>query len=272
MKNTIQFALVFFVFALTSCANEKAAPTPDVIDKSEEKKDKIAHKEKEITFKTNDGILIYGDLYESEKTAPIILLFHQARGSARGEYATIIPRLTNKGYNVLAIDQRSGGDQFTIPNRTVAQFPEKSYGYCDAYPDLEAAVKYVKSNGFVGKTFVWGSSYSAGLAINLGNQYVDDIDGVLAFSPASGGPMKDCSPQSAIESISSPLIIFRPAKEMEVPSVIAQFESAKQKGHETFIAENGVHGSSMLVAERTNSEVKETWSAVFAFIEKVAGE
>ncbi len=266
----MKLILSSFLFAviLFSCNSEKEQPS---LSPSKSKEEVITRYRavdiKEINFKTSDDILIYGDLYESDKNDPLIVLFHQARGSARGEYQDIIPRLTKQGYNVLAIDQRSGGDAFKKPNRTVNNLENKQIGYCDAYPDLEAALVYARAMGFNSSIFVWGSSYSAALAINLGYQHMDKVAGVLAFSPASGGPMADCNPQKAIESIKVPLMILRPKKEMEVPSVAQQFELAKSKGHVTFIAENGVHGSSMLVESRTNSSTEPTWSAVFEFIE-----
>jgi hypothetical protein len=68
----------------------------------------------EVRFETSDGITVFGDLYanSSGKTAPIILLFHQGASEARGEYTVIAGRLLEIGYNVLAIDQRMGGDRF----------------------------------------------------------------------------------------------------------------------------------------------------------------
>ena len=64
-------------------------------------------------------------------------------------------------------------------------------------------------------------------------------------------------------------MIFRPKKEMENESSKAQFDQARKKGHKTFVSENGVHGSSMLVAERTGAEVEGTWKEVFSFIDAV---
>jgi alpha-beta hydrolase superfamily lysophospholipase len=259
------------IIGAISCGeNSKiSGKTVDVAEKNEVVEDITKSTSREVTFTTSDGLTIYGDLHEVSLEAPIILLFHQARGSARGEYGNIIPKLMAKGYNILAIDQRNGGDYFTSRNRTVDSLSKKDYSYCDAYPDLEAALDFVINSGFTGKKLIWGSSYSAALVIQLGDRRGDDIDGVLAFSPASGGPMQACDPNPIIESIKIPLMILRPRKEMENESVKSQFELATTKGHTTFISENGVHGSSMLVEERTGAEVEETWNAVFAFIDTV---
>jgi pimeloyl-ACP methyl ester carboxylesterase len=63
----------------------------------------------EISFYTPDSIKIFGDLYELDKEGSTILLFHQGGFNARGEYASIIPKLIERKFNVLAIDQRMGG-------------------------------------------------------------------------------------------------------------------------------------------------------------------
>ncbi len=153
---------------------------------------------KEISFYTPDSIKIFGDLYQLNKQEAIILLFHQGGSNARGEYISIIPRLLEKGFNVLAIDQRKGGQIYGNYNRTIANIPtislDDAYTYCDAYNNRESTLEFAKAAGFSGKTILWGSSYSASLAIKLANERQTDIQGVLAFSPASGNPMLDCKP------------------------------------------------------------------------------
>ena len=222
----------------------------------------------EVAFYANDSVQLFGDLHVLDKKKPVILLFHQAGANAKGEYSTIIPELLKEGFNVFAIDQRTGGQTFGKYNRTVAEIPAKRYGYCDAYPDLEAAVKYVENEGFSGKKIIWGSSYSAALVIKLGFENPNSIDAVLAFSPASGAPMKGCDPNEYFEKIKTPLLVLRPKKELEYESVKNQFELAKKHNHQVYVSENGVHGSSMLVESRTKSSNDETWKAVKGFLSK----
>jgi len=231
------------------------------------------NKAKEISFYTPDSIKIFGDLYELDKKATTILLFHQGGSNARGEYAPIIPQLIEEGFNILAIDQRVGGQYYGDYNRTLANIPTNhfgdGYGYCDAYNNLESALDYMISSGYSGKKIVWGSSYSASLAIQLASNRQNDIDGVLAFSPAAGGPMKDCLPDKYLESLKLPLIILRPPNEMERESSKLQFELAKKHNHQTYVPKNGVHGSSMLVKERVGENVEETWEVVIAFLNEI---
>ncbi|WP_431121220.1 alpha/beta hydrolase [Flagellimonas flava] len=243
--------------------------------KKEPKHEAVSEPElsQEISFYTPDSIQIFGDLYELDKQGKTILLFHQGGSNARGEYEPIIPKLIEKGYNILAIDQRVGGQFYGSYNRTLANIPTNGfgdgYGYCDAYNNLESALDFIIDSGFTGDKIVWGSSYSASLGIQLANNRQQDISGVLAFSPASGNSLKDCLPNEYFETIKIPLLLFRPPHEMERETSKLQSELAKTHGHQTFVPQHGVHGSSMLVASRVGSNVDETWKAVFSFLQKI---
>jgi len=220
----------------------------------------------EISFITSDSITVFGDLYEINKKKSTILLFHQSGSNARGEYYPIIPELINEGYNVLAVDQRQGGQLYGGYNRTIAKFSLNNYSYCDASLDLEAALNFIIESGFSGNIILWGSSYSASLVIRLANQRQNDISGVLAFSPASGGPMKECRPDDFFETLKIPLLLLRPSKEMEIESVKNQFELAQQNNHQVYIAKYGIHGSSMLVESRVEHNVNNNWKVVKSFL------
>ena len=235
------------------------------------KEDAITHQDtksdNEIHFITKDSIKIYGDLYEISKSSPTLLIFHQGGSNTRAEYKSIIPKLQDQGFNILTIDQRVGGQYFYGGyNRTVAEIAKNEYHYCDAYPDMEATLEYAKTLGLNGNIILWGSSYSATLSLQLGTEYKDDIDGVLAFSPASGPAMKECQPDSYIESIKLPLLIMKPASEMESERSQNQMTLAKEHGHQFFIAQNGVHGSSMLDEGRIEGSAAETWNIVNTFL------
>jgi hypothetical protein len=102
----------------------------------------------EIYFFASDSIKIYGDLYVNDKSAPTLLIFHQGGSNTRAEYNSIIPQLQKDGFNILTIDQRVGGQYYYGGyNRTVAEISKNEYGYCDAYPDLVAALNNIKTEG-----------------------------------------------------------------------------------------------------------------------------
>lgn len=221
----------------------------------------------EIHFFASDSVKVYGDLYEKHKSAPTLIIFHQGGSNTRAEYQSIIPKLHKEGFNILTIDQRVGGQYYYGGyNRTVAQIPKNEYGYCDAYPDMVAALNYVKDSGFNGKTILWGSSYSATLALKLADNNQRAVDGVLAFSPASGKPMEGCQPNAHIEALKVPLLLMKPASEMESERSQTQVRLAKKNGHEVYVADNGVHGSSMLDESRIEGSAAETWKVVMDFL------
>jgi pimeloyl-ACP methyl ester carboxylesterase len=228
---------------------------------------------REVTIPAADGVLVYGDLTLAEggKEAPLLLLFHQARANARGEYGAMIPRLVEAGFSVLAIDQRTGGSYFGGENRTMAALEDDEYSYCDAYPDLEAALRYVVEEGFTGPRFAWGSSYSAALVIRLGVEHGDELAGVLAFSPAAGDPMGDCQPDPYASELEIPALVLRPASEMDTENAQKQLALFAEAGHRTYVAPDGVHGSSMLSAERVDGDVELTWAVVMEFLSAPAG-
>ncbi|PHS24633.1 MAG: hypothetical protein COA84_09090 [Robiginitomaculum sp.] len=223
---------------------------------------------KEINFKAADGVNVFADLYlaPTGKAAPLVILFHQAGSNARGEYGPIIPRLTEMGQNVLAVDQRAGGKYFGSTNRTVKGNGGRSTKYCAAYPDMEAALAYAIKDGFSGPRFVWGSSYSAALVLKMGGEHKDDITAVLSFSPGSGIAMGPCNANNYLGTVAVPVLALSPRNEMK--SRKEQFTRLEARGMTTFVAEKGMHGSSMLVEERTKSDTSETWDTVIKFLKR----
>ena len=223
----------------------------------------------EVTFAAADDLTVFADVYRPvdglESAGPVVILFHQAGGDARGEYEAIIPRLLLAGYAVLAVDQRSGGDRFGGPNRTAAA-AGREYGYCEAYPDLEAALAWAHESGLAGRVAVWGSSYSAALVIRLAADHPDDVEAVLAFSPASGGPMSACLAEEVLDRLRTPTLALRPSREMEVESVAEQARVFVEAGLQVYVSEGGVHGSSMLDSSRASGDVEPAWSVVLDFL------
>ncbi|MBT8492526.1 MAG: alpha/beta hydrolase [Deltaproteobacteria bacterium] len=136
-----------------------------------------------ITFPSEDGIPVTADLWaDPARDKPFIVLFHQA-GWSRGEYRQIAPRLSIMGFNLMAVDLRSGGKVGGVINRTRAAAAKagKKTDYVSALPDMRAAIAYARKHHARGKVILWGSSYSAGLVLWLGARV--KADAVLAFAP-----------------------------------------------------------------------------------------
>jgi len=138
-------------------------------------------------------------------------------------------------------------------------------------PDLEAALTFARAEGFTGPTAAWGSSYSAALIFKLGVDHPDEIDAIVAFSAASGEPMAGCMPEPYSAEITQPVLALRPSREMEVPYVPGQMALFEQHGHQTYVADPGVHGSSMLNASRVGAPTDDTWNVVLDFLARTLG-
>lgn len=223
-----------------------------------------------ITFPSGDGVKITADLYMSHLLdVPFIILFHQA-GWSRGEYREIAPKLNKIGFNVMAVDLRSGNVVNEVVNKTSKQAvaAKKPTTYLDAYRDMVAALKYADKEYSKGKLMVWGSSYSASLVLKLANEYPKKIDGVLAFAPGEyfvklGKSKKFIA--KATDFINCPVFITS-AKD-EKPRWIKIFEEIPSKSKHSFLPKTeGNHGSRALWEEFPDN--KDYWAAVKAFLDK----
>lgn len=226
-----------------------------------------------LSTQTADGVTIYGETYmgDLDDSAPLVLLFHQAGASGRGEYAEIAAWLNASGVRAIAWDQRSGGNHFGGTNRTVDGLADGTPAeFCDAYPDLAAALDATERAVGNGPVFVWGSSYSAALVFRLAAEHPARVAGFLAFSPASGGPMAACRARQWFDALQSPALVLRPASEMERESSIEQRDLMEAAGIEVHVVENGVHGSSMLVDSRTEHDMAPARAHVLAWIQRQA--
>jgi len=211
-----------------------------------------------IQATAEDGVLSYGESYAGGlgADAPVVLLFHQGGSNGRGEYGALAPWLNGQGFRVVAWDQRAGGDTHGSVNRTaVGLTPGTNADFCSAYGDLEAALERTMDFAGGAPVVVWGSSYSAALVFRLAAERPDAVAAVLAFSPASGGPMAACRARDWVESVAAPILVLRPEIEMGRDSSVEQRDLLVAAGARFEVVANGVHGSSMLLDDRTGHDM-----------------
>lgn len=221
---------------------------------------------------SSDGVQVYGYDFGSDLTAstPLIVLFHQGGSNARGEYSEIANWLQDAGHATIGWDIRSGGELYGSYNQTQAGLVEgTASGYCETYPDLEAALMYVESLNRSGPTIVWGSSYTGALVFQLAAKNSGAIDGVMAFSPAAGGPLTECLARDWAGDVDVPMLALRTETEMESPSGQAQKESLETIGADYIVVSNGIHGSSMLLDERTGSDMSDVRADVLDWLSRL---
>jgi len=221
-----------------------------------------------INFKSTDGLLITADSYTAHaSTAPLILLFHQA-GSSRGEYNDIAPRLNKLGFNCIAVDLRSGEYSRGKDNETSIRASNAGLAtsYVDALPDIIATLNFVHKQYSNSKIIIWGSSYSASLALKVAGDHSERVDGVIAFSPgeyfAHLGKSKTWI-QDAAKNIKAPAFITSSKNEADSWNTIYKAMPSKTKS--SFIPSTaGRHGSRALWDKYNDSE--DYWRALSLFL------
>ena len=221
-----------------------------------------------VQFKSKDGLEITGQVTKPENAgSTVIVLFHQAR-SSRGEYVDIAPRLAKLGYTVLAVDQRSGDKFGGVANETAKRAKDAGKGtaYTDALPDLEASITYAKEKLGAKKVVIWGSSYSAALALVIAGKDPTSIAGVLAFSPGEYFNGKPGVGQHAANITVPTFITSSKTEQLQWAGILKAIPESTEKTGFTPKGE-GVHGSSALIPAKSDA-AEEYWEAVKAFLTK----
>ncbi|UTW44155.1 alpha/beta hydrolase [bacterium SCSIO 12696] len=222
-----------------------------------------------IEFPSADGLTISADLYQPHpKSAPFIVLFHQAKWS-RGEYRETAPKLNALGFNAMAVDQRSGKGVNDVANLTAQRHGEPA-SYLEAIPDMLAAIEYAKRHYASGKLIIWGSSYSSALSLKIAGDQPDIADAVLAFSPGEyfkkTGPNREKFITNSAQNIVIPAFITSAKREEKNWRPIYQaIPGSKKQG---FVPESaGNHGSRALWEQFEDSGAY--WEAVRGFLQSL---
>jgi len=222
---------------------------------------------KKITFPSKDGLLISAHLYSDDnKSKPFILLLHQANYS-KGEYLEIAPRLMQMGFNVMAVDLRSGDTVNNIANEIsdIALEKDLDISYLATLPDIEASLAYTKKYLSQGMLILWGSSYSSGLALYMAS--IDEsIDGVLAFSPGEYYKKRGKKfIEDHMKTLKIPVFITSAKDEKKYWWNIYKAIPSQNKIY-YLPSTKGVHGAKALW--KKNLSHKGYWEAVNSFLEK----
>lgn len=204
-----------------------------------------------IRFSASDGVSITADLYlaHADLNKPLIVLCHQA-GWSRGEYREIAPKLNALGFNCIAIDQRSGGAINEVSNETLASAKQSKKGttFVDAKRDIVDTLKFAKGTFAHGKLIVWGSSYSAALALKVAGDEPDLVDGVLSFAP--GEYFKRFGqPEDWVQTSASKIQVpaFITSAKNEYANWKAIFDAIPSQAKKNFVpSTTGNHGSRAL--------------------------
>jgi len=260
MKN---IACLSIALAFLSCSNNKTQEVSSAIKKSDTI---IVQVPEKIAFPSLDGLPITANLYHKDNAAPVIVLCHQARFN-KFEYVGIAKTLWEKGFNCLAIDQRSGGGIVEEINETnlEAKKQNKAVDFLDAEQDIVAAVNFA-SKKYGKKIILWGSSYSSVLALYTAIDN-DSVKAVISFSPGDYFEKEKGSLAKFLKTFTKPMFVT--SSKEEAKELTAMLSEMKMNENQTqFIPDSaGFHGSRALWKTSENNE--EYWKAINTFLEKV---
>jgi alpha-beta hydrolase superfamily lysophospholipase len=217
-----------------------------------------------VNFPSKDGLKITADLYEAPKPSGFIVLCHRSHCN-RAEYRETAPKLNQLGYSCLAIDQRSGMKIFGETNETKVRAKERGLptGYLDARADIEAAVDYAYRHFNNKSVILFGSSYSASLALLIAMQ-TDMVKATIAFSP--GEWLKGIELAQEIVGTHKPTYVT--SAKAEIEQVTALLKGVSPRFVEHYIPKaSGFHGSKALWAEVAGNE--EYWASLKKFLSRL---
>jgi pimeloyl-ACP methyl ester carboxylesterase len=220
--------------------------------------------QRKVTFLASDRLEVTADLYLYDNGAPYIILFHQENGS-RGEYREIAPKLLKLGFNCLAVDLRSGKESNFVKNETAAMAQTKNLPSTtlDCEKDILAAIEYVGKTAIKNRYILFGSSFSASLAMKVANRN-QKATAVIAFSP--GEYFNPVKVKDWLKDFDKLLYVTSTKREQPfvtelIRDIPAQYVTKYQPSG------GGIHGAPAL--QNDNPSASDGWMSLMMFVKKV---
>jgi|WetSurMetagenome_2_1015567.scaffolds.fasta_scaffold94094_2 hypothetical protein len=260
-KSLIILLIIINAFVISSCqtGSEKKDQTKD--------KDTVQttlQVPQKISFPSLDKLPVAANLYfNADNNKGFIVLCHMA-GFNKSEYRQIAKDLLKKGYNSLAIDQRSGGTTSGYDNETFDEAIKRELptGFLDAEQDIIAAVNYAY-NTYGEPVILWGSSYSASLALKVGKSN-EHVKAIVAFSPGEYFEKDSLLLKNYIRDVNKPVFITSSRDEVN-NELIALIDVIGPKNVTHFRPKGkGEHGSIVLWDDEPDN--LEYWNAIEKFL------
>jgi pimeloyl-ACP methyl ester carboxylesterase len=223
--------------------------------------------QRKVTFLAADGLEITADFYLYDNGAPYIILLHQ-ENSSRGEYREIAPKLLKTGFNCLAVDLRSGKESAFVQNETAREAQKNNISATkpDCEKDILAAMDYIRKTAVKNKCIIFGSSFSASLAMKVANQN-KNVTAVIAFSP--GEYFNQISVKDWLKDFNK--MTFIASTKREQSFVAELLKDIPEQFITQFIPSgDGIQGAPALWDD--NPHANEYWMSLMMFINKVKSE
>ena len=218
-----------------------------------------------VSFKAADSLEIIANLYEIDPDYPYIILLHQGN-SSKGEYRDIAVSLLKLKYNCLAVDLRSGWLINFTPNETAqnARRTKKSTEMIDADKDILAAIDFVTKRSDK-KIILFGSSYSASLALKIGKTN-PLVKAIIAYSPGEYFKKKFVL-HDVLQNIDKPIYVA--GSQLEYPYLQKLTELVPKRNLVVFQPQNDIGDSGAKSLWKSKEVSKEYWLSLLMFINKL---
>ena len=223
--------------------------------------------QRKVTFLASDRLEISADLYLYDRGAPYIILFHQ-ENSSRGEYREIAPKLQRMGFNCLAVDLRSGKECNFVQNETAALAQKNNIPVTllDCEKDIRAAMEYVEKTAIKDRYILFGSSFSASLAMKVANQN-RNVVAVIAYSP--GEFFTPVNVSDWLKDFNK--LIYISSTKREQPFITELTKNIPEQLLATYQPSgDGVRGAPALWND--HPQANDCWMSLMLFIKKVKDE
>ena len=263
MKNTFTF---FVCLCLISCSRLEKPTDNSALNSDSTAPAKLKEIPEKITFPSKDGLTIHANLYHKDQKSQVILFCHQARFN-KFEYTGIAKKLHEKGFNCVAIDQRSGGGIVEEINETNEEALKKKLpvDFLDAKQDIEAAIDYV-SKKYDQPIILWGSSCSSALSLYIGCEN-PNVKAIIAFSPGNYFDKELGALIPRLQKCEKPFFITSSKEEVTETKQMLADVKLKPLQIQFIPDSDGFHGSRALWRSSTNNE--EYWKAIDSFLSQI---
>jgi len=221
------------------CASVAAAQVRHT--SSESSSDKTESQVEHVSFASEDGALIFADLYGSGDRG--VVLAHGGRFT-KESWQPQAQRLSKEGYRVVAFDFRGFGKSHGPGDSDMFAAPMQL--------DVLAAVRYLRSNGaktvaVIGGSFGGGAAADASIASKPG-----EIDGLILLAAEGNGPA---------ERIKVPLleIVARDDANVEgprLPHIRVWFDKVPQP-KELIVLDGSAHAQFLFQTEQAERVMKD---------------
>ena len=199
-----------------------------------------------IQLTTQDDITIVGDFYPSgDETSPAVILLHMMPAT-RDSWRDFAPLLVEKGFQVLAIDERGHGESTNNGELNYEEFSSEEQQ--EKMMDILAAREYFLDRGVeFSDIYVGGASIGANLAIEY---LAENHEAKAAFALSPGYNYHGIETLPLMEEVHSEQALFLAATQDDpnVPDSAQATEDiaeADNAGIELKIYDTGGHGTDM---------------------------